>query len=591
MDIESLIAATSRAQQASEAGIGNCSRIWHVGLFFDGVGRNIERDAPQLRLSNIARLYRAFPDLLYDSSFNSYLKLYISGLGTPFHENMAEKLHTAMDGAQSSIFDDLKDHPKDRAKEAGKELLKGKKWYEVLGGQVKKLHNPAEWRELRNAIRNNVLKKVSIEATPWLRDNPLMADFLLTGVDTRINSTKTTFSRAYEDAKSHSEVPIKLISVSVFGFDLGAALARKFIDILLNDICQKQGDKFLYQGVPVDIIFTGLFDCSRHTPASSNNGLDYFVAYAGGPLRGVSAVLGEKAIDQNTPLPKAVKSALHLVAAHERRCWRRIYRLGSDSDKHREELLPGCSEDIGGGLKSDEQKPSAELCRVALHRMYREATMAGVPFSDFRSLWKTDIDVAAYFIMNDPVAGKSVEYWVNCYQRAVPAKRLSLQALNHHLDSYINWLGKQYYLYRCECLRLEKEREDRMLSAGASVGMLGISRDAMKFDDKYPELKKYWGWLEDVHSVALKLKNSMENHPFDKRRNINPGVYDLAWRRAKNFLAYAQAAYEGKPQPLPEDNAPGEIFASLVHDLQTVSAGATITEDFLVVRSMDRLDG
>ncbi|EOV9672549.1 hypothetical protein ACN5L5_001065 [Cronobacter turicensis] len=45
MDIESVIAAASRAQQASEHNIGNCSRIWHVGFFFDGVGRNIEREA------------------------------------------------------------------------------------------------------------------------------------------------------------------------------------------------------------------------------------------------------------------------------------------------------------------------------------------------------------------------------------------------------------------------------------------------------------------------------------------------------------------------------------------------------------------
>ncbi len=45
MDIESLIAAASRAQQASEHNIGNCSRIWHIGFFFDGVGRSIEREA------------------------------------------------------------------------------------------------------------------------------------------------------------------------------------------------------------------------------------------------------------------------------------------------------------------------------------------------------------------------------------------------------------------------------------------------------------------------------------------------------------------------------------------------------------------
>ncbi|ELZ8934775.1 hypothetical protein ACNY9Y_002506 [Cronobacter dublinensis] len=40
MDIESLIAAANRAQQAIEHNMGNCSRTWHVGFFFDGVGRN-----------------------------------------------------------------------------------------------------------------------------------------------------------------------------------------------------------------------------------------------------------------------------------------------------------------------------------------------------------------------------------------------------------------------------------------------------------------------------------------------------------------------------------------------------------------------
>ncbi|CBA32007.1 unknown protein [Cronobacter turicensis z3032] len=53
MDIETLIAAASRAQQASEHNIGNCSRIWHVGFFSDGVGRNIWKGVTAQRLVNI----------------------------------------------------------------------------------------------------------------------------------------------------------------------------------------------------------------------------------------------------------------------------------------------------------------------------------------------------------------------------------------------------------------------------------------------------------------------------------------------------------------------------------------------------------
>ena len=85
MDIESLIAAANRAQQAEDAGLGNCSRIWHVGFFFDGIHRNIEQDAPERRLSNIARLFRAFPDDAHKTSKEYYSKFYISGLGTPFN--------------------------------------------------------------------------------------------------------------------------------------------------------------------------------------------------------------------------------------------------------------------------------------------------------------------------------------------------------------------------------------------------------------------------------------------------------------------------------------------------------------------------
>lgn len=50
--------------------------------------------------------------------------------------------------------------------------------------------------------------------------------------------------------------------------------------------------------------------------------------WLGLPGNMISSVLGEKAIDQNSPLPDVVNSALHLIAAHERRPWRGLYLLG-----------------------------------------------------------------------------------------------------------------------------------------------------------------------------------------------------------------------------------------------------------------------
>ncbi|MEN5018007.1 hypothetical protein ABEH87_16850 [Erwinia sp. Eh17-17] len=590
MDIESIVSSANRAQHADEAGMHNCSRIWHVGLFFDGVHRNIEQDANESRLSNIARLYRAFPDVKEDTYNKNHSKFYISGLGTPFQESIVSKIQTIMDGAQSSILDDLKNQPTEMAKEAGIETLKNNNWWEVLKDSGKKLVNPIEWKKLVWDTTKNAVKKVSIEATPWLRDNPIIVDMLVTGVDTRINATKLTFEEAFKEVTRKSPVPIKLISISLFGYDLGATLGRKFIDTFLNDMCKKQGDKYTYQGIPIDIIFTGLFDCSRQTPASSKNGLDWFVSLLG-PLKGVSVVLGDKSIDQTSALPAVVKSALHLVAAHENRIWRSLYRLGGKSKSHLEELLPGCSEDIGGGLKPNEQKPSAELCRVALHRMYRAATMAGVPFPDFQTLDKTDTDIAAYFVMQDRVNNKSVAQWATIYQRAIPYKTLTVGAQNAHLDSYIEWLGRQYYQYRSECIRYSKQRGDVLASTGASAGLLGTTpqakETASQFQNELEILHKHWGWLEDVHDVAVKMRNSMSNNERDKRLQLIPDVYGPALARALRFLEYSHAAFLGQPQPLPYDSAPPEMYAWFVHDLQTVDKGASISQDFLVVRSME----
>jgi hypothetical protein len=595
MDIESLVAAANRAQQEGDAGIGNCSRTLHVSYFFDGIHRNIEQDATEDRLSNIARLYRAFPDELQNSTKCSHAKFYVSGLGTPFLDDLNTKLHAIMDGAKGSALDDLKDQPGDIAEEAGIEFFKTGKWWEVLKDVGKKLINPTEWAKLTGDITKSAVKKVSIEATPWLRDNPVIADMLVTGVDTRITAAKLRFERFYERAVANSQVPIKLISVSLFGYDLGATLARKFLDTLLDDICQKQGDKYVYQGIPVEIIFAGLFDCARHTPASNNNGVDWFVGAFGGPIRGISILLGDKYVDQDTPLPVAVKSALHLVAAHETRVWRSLYRLGGDKQKYREELLPGCSEDVGGGLKPDEQKPSAELCRVALHRMYREATLAGVPFPDFQTLRAHSETVASYFIMENSVKEKSVAEWTALYQQAVPFKNLSVAAQNLHLDSYIDWLGRQFYLYRSQCMKYAEQRGQVMASAGASAGLLGISPKAQEtasdIRNEIDILRKHWGWLDDVHRAALSMKNAMEiRGSHDTRRQLVPDVYIPALRRAKKFLAYGHAAYEGLPPPWPEDSAPSEIYAWFVHDVQKVDKGAGISEDFLVIRSMEMPD-
>jgi len=588
-----MIAAASRASQASQHKLGNCSRILHISYFFDGVGRNVEHDAPKNRLSNIARLYRAFPFPEQSTIDEVYTAHYISGLGTPFKEETADFLKSKMDKSLEYYQGMLPTDPKETAQEVTQNALSGKGPLDTLKEMRDKLLSPTDRLDSLKKAQASNLNKVITEVTPWIRDSPFMADHFVTGVDSRLETAKARFEWSFRQASNKGKIPIKLISVSLFGFDLGGTLARQFIDMLLNDVCKKSGEQYTYQSVPVDIVFTGLFDCSRDTPASSNNGLDYAgtavkfipgsVAKAAGA---VISLYGRKYIDHMSPLPDEVKKSLHLVAAHERRPWRCIYRSGEGS-QHLEELVPGCSEDVGGGLKPDEQKPSAELSRVALNRMYREAMMAGVPFPDLNSLYQTDATVWSYFAMKDTVDKQTAAQWAARYQSAVPPKKVTYQTLNRHLDSYFEWLGGQYYQYRKKLNELEMKYKHVYSSADAVHGLLGVSSQTSKVATELSEdialLKKNWGWLEDVRDAAYQQLRNDAVPPPVYREN----VYEPACARAQYFIDCGGSGYRGEPAPPKWDYAPSEIYSWFVHDVQTLLERDSITKEFFCIRWME----
>jgi hypothetical protein len=577
MDLDAIIAAAHRAQQSCDYRLGNCSRILHIGFFFDGVGRNIEQDAPENRLSNIARLFRAYPaleDSLPDATFSKY---YISGLGTPFLEREGEALQQVMDGTGKSVLESEKAQPADALKDIVKAKLGGASNQAVRDEMKKKLLTPkGQLKMLRDATLKGVIR-AGIEATPWLRDSEVMAYSMVTGADTRLNSAKTRFEQSFEEAVKGGDVPVRLISVSVFGFDMGGTLAREFIDMLLGEICDRNtGDKPAFRGVPVDIVFAGLFDCSRDTPMSSDNGLDY----AGSALEWmpekraemagqIISLFGRKFLDHQSPLPAAVKRSLHLVAAHERRRWRCIYRTGREGFEHQEILMPGCSEDIGGGLKPDVQKPSAELCRVSLRKMYNEAMKATVPFHDLKTLDEFDPVIADYFSMRDSVESQSAEQWVNSYQRAVNATALSYRAMNRHLDGYFEWLGRQFYEYKSELRRLESIRDGIQSSTSSMAGLVGMSSQARLERDEVTDdivtLKKHWGWLSDVADAAHLLLTQEYHYP---PQLYLDNILMPSRARAEYFLECGVAGHDGKSSPIRWCVDSSVLYSWFVHDVQ-----------------------
>lgn len=593
MDLDAIIAAAHRAQQSCDYRLGNCSRVLHIGFFFDGVGRNIEQDAPANRLSNIARLFRAYPEEENKTDLVAYKKHYISGLGTPFLEREGEALQQVMDGTGKSVLESEKSQPVDALKDIVKAKLGGASNQDVRDEMKKKLLTPrGQLKMLRDATLKGVIR-AGIEATPWLRDSEVVAYSMVTGADTRLNSVKTRFERSFDEAVKGGDVPVRLISVSVFGFDMGGTLAREFIDMLLGEICDRNtGDKPAFRGVPVDIVFAGLFDCSRDTPMSSDNGLDYagsvleWVPEKRAEMAGqIISLFGRKFLDHQSPLPAAVKKSLHLVAAHERRRWRCVYRTGRDGFEHQELLMPGCSEDIGGGLKPDVQKPSAELCRVSLRKMYTEAMKATVPFHDLKSLREVSATVASYFDMRDSVDNQSVEQWVKSYQSAVSAPELSYRAMNQHLDGYFEWLGRQFYEYKSELRRLESIRDSILLSSSSMAGPVGMTDQARHARDEVTDdivtLKKHWGWLSDVANAAHLLLTQEYHYP---PQLYLDNILMPARARAEYFLECGIAGHDGKSPPIRWCVDSSVLYAWFVHDVQRAEG---ISDGYFSVRWME----
>ncbi|HHO0143444.1 hypothetical protein GKR72_16010 [Providencia stuartii] len=397
-----------------------------------------------------------------------------------------------------------------------------------------------------------------------------------------------------------------MISVSVFGFDMGATLARYFIGVLVNQICQKNYDTGLYfyggvhGGAWVDIPFVGLFDCSCDTPESEDNGLDYGLNILTLPAKSnkvtevaidslITMVAGRKYIDHMTPLPTIVKKSLHLVAAHEKRKWRCLYLTGRSGEHHQEELLPGCSEDIGGGLRNNEQKPNEELAKVALNKMHLAAFHAGVPFPELDALREMDFDTWLYFQDEQKVEGKKATEWVDYYQSGIPLKKLTFTALNAHLDSYFAWLGQKHYEYKNELRKLEEQEKAELLSAGSHQGGFNISaksrQAAFGASEKMALLKKDWGWLSEVAKMAWQVKTR-------KLSPVPPEIFDkIYWpakRRAQYYIDCGTAGYDNMPFPISYVPVSNELYSWFVHDIQRAEG---INYHYFYIRLMEPLSG
>jgi len=217
-----------------------CQQALYLSFFFDEPGHDADKEKGTDKLSNIGKLYFSHAD---DAKTGIYA-LYFNGLGVAFSANQAVQEAAAEVAKRNAI-----QLAEDRAKETVKAKMRD--WKDWL--------NPTKWtKELLG-----IAIKVGIESSR-VRDNAVVAQITLSGVDTRVENALKKVAQTVKMQK----LKVNTIHISVFGAGMGGALARLFVNKLVQ-ACTANGNVLNYptkNGVAaLQIHFLGLLDCISAT--------------------------------------------------------------------------------------------------------------------------------------------------------------------------------------------------------------------------------------------------------------------------------------------------------------------------------------
>jgi len=297
----------------------DCSDVVHLSVFFDGTGNNKDADEPDKKWSNVARMWRAAV-MRTNRRTDGIYPIYVSGVGTRFNGEATGWMDRSDIWVEDTLFGMAGGH----------------------GGD----------RRLAFAADN---------VNARLRDRLLSNAARLGGELAAYSSQGKSKSFAEVNKALGKHRLVKIINLSVFGFSRGAALARAFVNRVV-ELCERRGDALYYEGYPLRVSFLGLFDT---------------VASFGLPASNTRLPWDERELR----VPQDVERCVHYVAAHELRFAFPVdlIRLeGRVDGRWVERCYPGVHSDVGGGYHPINQGISNNAARIPMRDMMRESVLQGV---------------------------------------------------------------------------------------------------------------------------------------------------------------------------------------------------------------------
>lgn len=539
-----------------------CRSELKLGFFFDGMSCDITGTPYGTDRSNVVKLWTIFGSQAASHDLLRIDRFYFSGLGTELNASLATGIQGSIQRAPEEITSGVEGQSRGAGFEAGKESViseTGRPWYETFSRTFK--DSLTDWKGWLKEIRAGVIR-AGIEIVEPIRDKPIAANLLMSGASTRLDMAEQLFCQKVEEVMAEDGPPLGVVRISVFGFDFGAAIGKRFIRSLLEDTCEQSDEKFLYNDVEVIVEFAGFFDCvDRSHPEM-------------GPLDWMHPLA--PVLDDGGDLHPAVEKALHLVAAHERRFYRRSRTMGELKDSWREELFPGISPDVGGGIEDGVQKPSSELSTVALHRMYNAAYRAGVPIPHIDDLANADRDIAQQFEFSHVAGSQSMLGLVRHYERFM---RENLQptrsAFRAHIMLYLYWQSQRFAEYRQARNYLNgsldalpgwlSSRVEGLIAAvthSDQAQLRAVQQERNRLDSAIKALDESWGWLNQVDEEARDLIARYESPDPSVSRHARSVLHDEC------SMAYLWRDWvEGENRPSDVPDAVMLLFSYGMHDM------------------------